>query len=168
MAQPIPRKILRQCTIYVDRVNQIGQASEMTLPPLEFKTETILNAGMTKEKTINMYVISELKAGFKELAIDKDIMKTFGKEDSEYMIAGVLRDAEGGNLVQAVCYMRGKNLKMDFGSWTPGDKAENDYEIAVDYIKYEEDGEPVFEADDYDIAVGGNSLTGYQNTILNG
>ena len=168
MALPIPKKILRNCTIYVDRVNQIGQASEIQLPAIEFKKETVLNAGMVKEKEINMGVLSALVVTFKQLAIDMDVMRTLAQEDLEYMVVGVLRDSEGGDVIQAVCYMRGKNLKLEFDAWTAGGKAENSYEVAVDYYKYEEDGQPVIEADDFDVSIGGQSVFGYSNTMLNG
>jgi len=72
------------------------------------------------------------------------------------MITGALVD-EDGTVHSAVLTIRGFLKQADAGTWKPGDMAEADYQVAVNYYKLEIDGEEIYEIDDFDIRVGGVS-----------
>lgn len=156
----MPRLILRNCTIFIDKMSQIGQASELTLPVPAEKTEELRNAGMVLPIQITMGY-EKLEASAKLTSFDPSIIKLFGLKigtDKEFMITGALVD-EDGTVRSAVAYLRGRIIKHDAGSWKPGDKQESDYSIAANYYKLEIGGNTILEMSPFEIVVGGVSQT---------
>ena len=157
----MPRYILRNCTIFVDRVSKIGQASEITLPVPTEKMEELRNAGMVMPIDIPMGY-EKIEAGFKMSGFDPQVIKLFGLAvgtEKEFMATGALVH-EDGTVANATAYIRGRLMKHDPGSWTPGEMAENDYGIAIRYYKLEVAGETIVEMDPFEVKVGGVSQTG--------
>lgn len=168
MATNIPQYIIKNCTLFTDRDNRIGQVEEITTPEIELKTETFLNGGMVKEREVPMGVVSALTLSFKETAFDGDVMELLGQHDKEFMIVGAMRDADGSNAQDAVIYCRGLMKKFDGGSLKPGDKASSDYEVTADYIKLQIGDREIYEIDDFDFKVAGKSVFGYSDSMING
>lgn len=165
----LPRYILRNCTIFVDRISQIGQASEMELPVPKEKVEELRNAGMVMPIEIKLgYEKLEMK--FKMTAFSPQVLKLFGLkigDTREFMVTGALVDEDGATH-SAVAYVRGFLREAKADSWKPGDKKnENDYEVSVRYYKLEIDGEPIVEMDPFEVKVGGVSQTdGIRRALL--
>lgn len=157
----LPRFILRNCTIFVDRTSQIGQASEIELPVPKEKVEELRNAGMVMPIEVKLgYEKLELK--FKMTSFDPQVLKLFGLKIGdirEFMVTGALVD-EDGTTHSAVAYVRGFLTESKADSWKPGDKKnENDYTVSVRYYKLEIDGEPIVEMDPFSVSIGGTSQT---------
>lgn len=157
----LPKYILRNCTIFVDRVSKIGQASEIELPVPKEKVEELRNAGMVMPIEIKLgYEKLEMK--FKLTAFDPQVMKLFGLKPgsvTEFMATGALVD-EDGTTHSGVAYVRGFLREAKADGWKPGDKKnENDYEVSVRYYKLEIDGEPILEMDPFFVSIGGVSQT---------
>ncbi len=156
----LPRYIMRNCTIFVDRVSQVGQASEMTLPVPEETLDDLRNAGMVMPIEIKLGY-EKLEMGFKMTGFDPDTLKLFGLrvgDTREFMITGALVD-EDGTTHSAVAYVRGFLKKPDAGSWKPGEKSEVDYMVSVRSYKLEVDGLPIIEMDPFEVKIGGASQT---------
>lgn len=155
-----PQFILRNCNIFIDRVSQIGQASEMAIPVPAEKTEEIRNAGMVLPIEVTMGY-EKLEASAKFTSFDPAILSLFGLKigtDKEFMITGALVD-EDGTTRPVVAYLTGRIIKQDGGKWKSGDKAETDYSIVAKYYKLEIDGKPILEFTPFEVSVNGVSQT---------
>lgn len=160
MSSRMPQFILRNCTIFIDRVSQIGQAAEMAIPVPAEKLEEIRNAGMVMPIQVTMGY-EKLEASAKLTAFDPAILSLFGLEigkNKEFMITGALVD-EDGTTRSAVAYLTGRIVKQDAGKWKPGDKSETDYSIAARYYKLEIDGKQILEFSPFEVSVNGVSQT---------
>ncbi|CAH1657260.1 Phage major tail tube protein [Hyphomicrobiales bacterium] len=156
-----PAYILRNCTIFVDRDSKVGQASEITVPPMKVKYEEFRNAGMVKPRRVALGY-ETLEMSFAMTALDPATLKLFGLRpgvEKEFMATAALVD-EDGTVHPATVYMRGFLDGFDPGAWTPGEKASTSHTVSVHYVKLEIDGSPLVEADDYDVKIGGESQTG--------
>ncbi len=157
----LPRYILRNCTIFVDRVSKIGQATEIELPVPKEKVEELRNAGMVMPIEIKLGY-EKLDMKFKMTAFDPQVLKLFGLkigDTREFMATGALVDEDGATH-SAVAYVRGFLRETKADSWKPGDKKnENDYEVSVRYYKLEIDGENIIEMDPFSVSIGGVSQT---------
>ena len=156
----MPRYLLRNCTIFVDRVSKIGQASEVTLPVPTEKLEEMRNAGMVMPIDV-MMGYEKPEAGFKMSGFDPQVIKLFGLAvgvEKEFMVTGALAH-EDGTILNATAYIRGRLNKHDPGSWKPGDMAENDFGITFRYYRLEVAGETLIEMDPFEVKIGGTSQT---------
>lgn len=157
----LPKYILRNCTIWVDRVSQVGQASEIELPVPKEKMEELRNAGMVMPIEVALGY-EKLSLKFKLTAFSPQVLKLFGLKvgvTKEFMATAALVD-EDGTTHSAVAYIRGRLGEAKADGWKPGDKKnENDFEVSVRYYKLEIDGEPIIEMDAFGVAIGGVSQT---------
>lgn len=156
----MPGYILRNCTIFVDRISKVGQASEITLPVPEETVEEVRNAGMVMPIEVKLGY-QKLEMGFKMTAFDPQTLVLFGLKPGvvkEFMATGALVD-EDGTVHSAVAYMRGFLKKPDGGSWKPGEKSESDYAVSIRSYKLEIDGAPIIEMNPFEVKIGGVSQT---------
>jgi P2 family phage contractile tail tube protein len=154
----LPRMLIRNCMLWADRVNKIGQIGDITPPVPQKKLEEMRNAGMIKPREVSLG-FEKLEFSFKMPGLDPQIIKLFGLKpgaENPFMITGALVD-EDGTTHSAVMTILGTMKQSDHGSWKPGDMGENDYQVAVNYYKLEIDGEELIEMDDFDVKVGGVS-----------
>lgn len=158
MTDQRPNFILRNCILYADRQNMIGQIGDITPPVPEAKREELRQAGMIKPRMIHMGY-NALEFSFTMAGLDPKILQLFGLSlgvETPFMITGALVD-EDGTVHSAIMNIRGKLYKADPGTWKGGDMASNSYAVDVDYYKLEIDGVPYIEVDDFDIKIGGTS-----------
>lgn len=164
----MPRYILRNCTVFADRVSKLGQAKEITLPVPTEKLEELRNAGMVMPIDIPMGY-EKMEAGFKLTAFDPQVITLFGLAvgvEKEFMATGALAH-EDGTVVNATAYIRGRLTKNDHGSWKPGEAGENDFSISLRYYRLEVDGRVLIEADPFEVKIGGASQTsGIRSALL--
>lgn len=156
----MPRYILRNCTIFADRISKIGQASEITLPVPTEKVEELRNAGMVMPIDVPMG-FEKIEASFKMSGFDPQVITLFGLQvgvEREFMVTGALVH-EDGTVINATAYIRGRLIKNDHGSWKPGDMAENDYQITLRYYRLEVGGNVLLEMTPFDVSVNGTSST---------
>lgn len=156
----MPRYILRNCTIFADRVSKIGQASEITLPVPAVKVEELRNAGMVMPIDVNMGY-EKIEGSFKLTGFDPQAITLFGLAvgvEKEYMATGALAH-EDGTIINATAYLRGMLIKNDHGSWKPGEAGENDHAITLRYYRLEVDGRVLIEMTPFDVSIGGVSQT---------
>lgn len=156
----MPRYLLRDCTIFADRVSKIGQASEISLPVPTEKVEELRNAGMVMPIDVPMGY-EKPEASFKLTGFDPQVIKLFGLavgEEREFMITGALAH-EDGTVINATAYIRGRLIKNDHGTWKTGEVGENEFSIAVRYYKLEVDGQQLIEMTPFGVSIGGVSQT---------
>lgn len=156
----MPRYILRDCTIFADRVSKIGQAKEITLPVPTEKVEEMRNAGMVMPIDIPMGY-EKMEASFKLTAFDPQVITLFGLavgQEREFMVTGALAH-EDGTIINSTAYIRGRLIKNDHGTWKTGEAGENDFSISLRYYRLEVDGTTLIEATPFDVSIGGVSQT---------
>ncbi|WP_166096874.1 phage major tail tube protein [Rhizobium flavescens] len=168
MAKEVPCYILRDCLLFIDRQNKIGQIGDVTLPALEAKREDMRNGGMIRPRKVYLgYEATEFS--FKMPGFDPQVLKLFGLAlgvETPFMITGALVD-EDGQVHSGVISVRGILYKPNHGTWKGGDLAENDYAVDVRWHKLEVDGEPIQEVDDFVISIGGQVQNqGIRNALL--
>lgn len=155
-----PRYILRNCTIFVDRVSKVGQASEMEIPVPEEKLEELRNAGMVMPIEVKLG-FNKIGLSFKMTAFDPQVLKLFGLRIgviTEFMVTGALVD-EDGTTHSAVAYVRGFLSQTKSDTWKPGDMNQTDYMVSARSYKLEVDGNPLIEMDPFEVLIGGISQT---------
>ena len=156
-----PRFILRNCTVFADRVSKIGQASEITLPVPTEKVEEVRNAGMVMPIDIPMGY-EKMETSFKLTGFDPQTILLFGLAvgvEKEYMVTGALAH-EDGTIINATAYIRGRLIKNDHGSWKPGEIGGNDFQISLRYYRLEVEGNTLIEVTPFEVLIGGVSQTG--------
>lgn len=156
----MPRYILRNCTIFVDRISKIGQANEITLPVPTEKVEEMRNAGMVMPIDVPMGY-EKPEASFKLTAFDPQVIVLFGLAvgaEKEFMVTGALAH-EDGTIINATAYIRGRLMSHDAGGWQSGEPSENDFSVTVRYYRLEVDGRTLIEMDPFNVSIGGVSQT---------
>ena len=164
----LPRFLLRNCMLWADRESKLGQIGDITPPVPQAKLEELRNAGMIKPREVHMGY-EKLEFSFKMPGLDPQILKLFGLKpgtENLFLITGSLVD-EDGVVHSAIMTIRGFLKQADPGNWKPGDMAENDYSVSVNYYKLEVDGDELIEMDDFDVKIGGISQhSGMRNSLL--
>lgn len=164
----LPRYILRNCTLWVDRETKLGQIGDITPPVPTEKLEEMRNSGMIKPREVSLG-FEKLEFSFKMPGVDPQVLRLFGLApgvETPFMITGALID-EDGTAHSAVMNLRGRLKSANPGSWKPGEVSENDLTVAVHYYKLEVDGESLIEMDDFDVVIGGVSQNqGVRNALL--
>ncbi|MBO9441231.1 phage major tail tube protein [Phaeobacter italicus] len=162
-----PAFILRNCVLWADNDVKAGQTSDIGLNMPKEKTEKMRNGGMVKDRSIAMgYELEDLE--FSLTALDPATIKLMtGRPGTEhaFMVTGALVD-EDGTVTSAVYTVRGRLTSSDAGRWKPGDPAEMKCTVVQNYAKLEIGGEEIFEIDDFDYSVGGQSQTGEIRSAL--
>ncbi|WP_116131196.1 phage major tail tube protein [Tropicimonas sp. IMCC34043] len=150
--------VLRDCTAWLDNDSKLGQVPEMTIAKPREITEKFRNGGMIKERTVAMgYELSDLSV--KMTGVDPHTQGLMtGKPGTEntFMFAGALVD-EDGTVHQAVYTSRGRLIDPSDETWAPGQKSEGEYKITQNYARFEIDGAEIWEIDDFDYSVNGES-----------
>lgn len=154
----LPRFLLRDCTLFTDREDKLGQIGDITPPVPKAKVEELRNGGMIKPREVRLQ-FEKLEFSFKMPGLDPQIITLFGfapGTEHPFLITGALVD-EDGTVHSAVMTIRGFLRQADHGTWKGGDMAENDFQVSVNYYKLEVDGDELIEMDDFDIKVRGRS-----------
>lgn len=164
----LPSYLMRDCMLWADRENKLGQIADMTPPVPEAVREAVRNAGMIKGRMVQLGY-NPLEFNFKMPGMDPQILKLHGLKagtDTPFMITAALVD-EDGTTHSAVMSIRGKMYKPDAGTLKGGELGSNDYAVDVHYYKLEIDGEEIYEIDDFAFKVGGVDQNGdIRNALL--
>lgn len=159
MAKRLPAYILRDCSLAIEGDVRIGQCAEITLPKLAEQNEEMRNAGMIKPREVWLG-FEKTEASFKETAFDPAVMKLYGVAggaDKTVIAYGYLMDEDGAEhaaRLEMTCRIK----VMDFGDWAAGEKAENQYELAVHSGQLFVDDEDIYAFSDFNASVGGQEL----------
>ncbi|SMC43241.1 hypothetical protein SAMN06297251_102147 [Fulvimarina manganoxydans] len=151
-----PAYILKNVSLSVEGDVRIGQCQSITIPVLERTMEEFRNAGMIKPREVAMgYEVTT--ATFTETAFDPAVMALFGivNGSNRNIIAYGYLESEDGREHEARFEMVCDFKKVDGGDWSPGEKAETEYEIAVHEGRLVIDGTEVYAYDDFGITIGG-------------
>lgn len=157
-----PSYLLKNCALWANEDVKVGQMSDVTINLPKEKTEGLLNAGMIRERQVGMGVLEHEPLEFTLSAFDPATLKLLTASpgtEVPFMVTGALKD-EDGTTHSAVYYMRGRVVSNDPGTWKVGEKAELKCTVVQNYAKLEIDNQPIFEIDDFDYSVGGESQTG--------
>lgn len=140
--------ILKNFNLFVDGRGYAGRVDELTPPKLAVKTEEHRAGGMDAPVEIDMG-LEKLECSLSTAGIDPDVLKLWGVHVGTQVpltFRGALQ-AEDGNMKSLVIHARGQVRELDFGSWTPGEKAPLKATLACRYYKLELDGQTLHEID---------------------
>lgn len=163
----LPRYVLRDVTLFVDKESMVGQIEELTIPKLTAKKESIRNGGMVKPRQIGLgFEESEFK--FKATAFDPKLLKLFGftpGEDKDIIAYGYYQHEDGTEGV-AICEMTGWFDEFDAGDWKTGDVSKLDGNFCVNTWRLTIDGEEIADVSDFDVKIGGKSTMPSRKALL--
>ena len=143
----LPRK-LKAMAIFVDGIHYAGECTEATPPTLERETEDYRAGGMTGPVKIDM--------GAKELTLTLKMAGHVAALIAKYggsMNGTLLRlvqavQADDSERVEGVeLVARGRLVKFDPGNAEVGDLTEHEYEFALTYLKWVDNGNTLVEVD---------------------
>ena len=161
MPTELPRFIMRNAALFIDKDSYVGQASEIQFPKVKRKMEEIRNAGM--EMPIEVAMGFELpEFSFKMTGHDPKTLKLFGLQIgtiTPLMATAALVDEDGATHSQ-VAFIRGILKELSPDGYKAGDKAEVDYMISVRSFRLQIAGDDIYEMDPFGVSVGGVSQTG--------
>ncbi len=126
----LPAFILKNCSLAIDGNTRIGQCNSITIPVLERTMEEFRNAGMIKPREVAMgYEVTTTT--FKETAFDPTVMSLYGimGGSNRNLVAYGYLESEKGDEHKARFEMVADFKKIDGGEWSPGEKAESEYEL---------------------------------------
>ncbi|MGE8942709.1 phage major tail tube protein [Leptospira interrogans] len=157
----MPRYIMRNAALFIDRESYVGQASEIKFPEIKRKVEEIRNAGMEMPIETPMG-FERPEFGFKMSGFDPATLALFGLrigQMSNLMATAALVD-EDGTVHSQVAFMTGFIRDLTPDAFQAGNKVEVDYMVSVRSYRLEIDGNDVIEMDPFDVRIGGVSQTG--------
>lgn len=164
----LPRK-LKAMTVFVDGQHYAGECTEVTPPTLERETEDYRAGGMAGPVKLDM--------GAKELTMTLKMAGHVAALITQY--AGSLNgvqlrlvqavQADDSEQVQGVeIVARGRLIKFDPGSAKVGDLTEHEYEFALSYLKWLDNGQTLVETDHLNLIdiVGGVDRMAQTRAVL--
>lgn len=142
---------LTNANIYVDGINYLGKAEEVSLPDLKVK--------MAEHKALGMAGAFELPSGFDKMeakikwnAFYPDALRKFANPFTaiDFQVRGNLETWAGGNrAAQApvVVFIVGTPKNFPAGNFKQHDNVELESMVNITYMRVEIDGAPVMEID---------------------
>ena len=143
----LPRK-LKAMALFVDGQHYAGECTEVTPPTLERETEDYRAGGMNGPVKLDMGG-SELTMTLKMAGHVAAMVAQFGGSLSGTQLRLVQAvQADDAEAVQGVeLVARGRMTKLDPGTAKVGDLTEHEYEFALTYIKWVDNGTTQVEVD---------------------
>lgn len=167
MASERPRHIMRNASLFINRVSYIGQASEIGFPEIKRKMQEVFNGGMEVPIEVPMgYEMPE--NSFKMSGFDPAVLKLFGLQigaETELMATAANVD-DDGTTHSMIAYLRGTIKEVKPDAHKRGDTSEVDYTWSFRYFKLEIDGQPIYEMEPFGVSVGGVSQTAHIRRAL--
>lgn len=161
-----PAYILKNCNLVVAGENRIGQCASITIPVLERAMEEFRNAGMIKPREVAMGY-NATTCTFRETALDPAVLTLFGIATGNHPIIayGYLEDEQGTER-SARFEMVADFKNLNGGDWSPGEKSEPEYELAVHEGRLIVDDEELYAFDDFSITIKGKRQQAGMYTAL--
>ena len=137
-------RILKDVSTFLDGRGQLGKASEVKLPVIEKITQE--HTGGLGVVDVDTGKFNKMTASFKFSEYDRTMMAKITSSENQPL---VLRGSQGSGLKSEsiAATMRGVMTKIDTGAYTPGEKAEVEFEMNIRYYKLEIGGRVVWEFD---------------------
>lgn len=134
--------------VFVGGVSLAGRVTKFEHPDLEWATEIANLAGILGSTTIRLD-LKELKAKLGLKDVNRTMMALFGREKDIPIVIRAAARAVDDSVDPLKITLMGKVNKLSSGAWEPGKAADQSYEIDLDYYKYEDNGEVVYEIDKF-------------------
>lgn len=142
------QRLLKNISLFIDGRGYAGKVDEFDPPKLTVKTEEFRAGGMDAPLEVDMGM-EKLEAGLTLSGVDSGALKLFGLTTGSFapMTLRGASQGETGEVEAAVIQLRGQVKEVDWGTWTPGEKAPVKLMVGVRYYKLEIAGEIVHEID---------------------
>lgn len=140
--------VLRNMNLFVDGRGYAGRVDQVTLPTLTVAMEEHRAGGMDAPAEIDMGM-EKLECSWQTSAIDVEILRRWGLAPGAQIpvtFRGAL-ESEDGAVTAVEARMRGTIREVDWGDWTPGEKAPLSCMMAVRYYRLTHGGQVVHEID---------------------
>ena len=140
--------LLKNMALFVDGRGMAGNVEELTLPTLTIKTEEMRNGGMDAPIDTDLGM-EKMECSFTLTKFDRETLMLFGLTSgvaTPLTIRGVVV-SDNGTTTPVVLNLRGMLREIDFGNWTPGEKATLSFSISLRYYKLTHGGQVIHEID---------------------
>lgn len=140
--------ILRNVNLFVDGRGYAGTVDQVTLPTLTVAMEEHRAGGMDAPAEIDMG-LERLECSWQTSAIDIELLRRWGLAPGARIpvtFRGAL-ESEDGAVTAVEARMRGSVKGINWGDWTPGQKAPLSCMMAVRSYRYTQGGEVVHDID---------------------
>ncbi len=150
MPAPIPRSV-KFFNVFIDGVGHRGTVTELELPELAKVTVDHRSGGMDSVIKLDMGLEPPM-AKFTFAEYDADTLSQvglFGVDHMPFTIRGGIPRAgdKADDATSMVANMQGQFVKVEPGSWKPGEANKVKYECALSYYKLTYDGTVICEID---------------------
>lgn len=145
---PAADKILKNFNLFVDGRGYAGNADNVKPPDLALSTEDYRGGGMDAPVKIDMGQ-EAMESTFTLSKFDPDVLKSFGFKsgnDLPLTFRGAIENLDG-TVEPVKVEMRGRITTASPSEWSAGEKATLSVTVSVNYYRWEQNGEELFEID---------------------
>ncbi len=141
--------ILKDMNLFVDGFGHAGNVNSLTPPPLTTLTEEFRGGGMDAPIAVDMGM-EAMESSFELTSLSAQALGQYGLITDARTLLEFRASAEGevSAIVKSVIInMQGKITGIDYGTWTPGEKALLTLTMMLEYYKLTIDGVIIHEID---------------------
>jgi len=141
-------RILRNFQLFFDGIGYAGNCEEVTPPKLAIKLERFLAGGLDGSLPIDMGT-EDMELRFKVNDLGADALSTYGViggPDFTANLRGALQNLDG-SIESVLISCRGKINEVTPSAWQAGQKANDEFAMALTYYRKDVDGSTVIEID---------------------
>ena len=148
-------QVLNNFEVYKSGTNRLYGMAKIKLPSLEHLSTEIKGNGIAGEISVNVRgAYSDLETTITFRGVRPDAVDFLEENSSHRLTAyGAFEYYDAGSgerkVVQFRADMRGTTKSLEFGEWEPGEAAEAELVLTLDYLKYSVDGKELLLIDKY-------------------
>ena len=136
---------LKNCTVYVDGVNHLGEVAEVELPTLKKKLESFRHGGMIAELDADMG-LEKMEATVKYGGLTRSLFRQLGKfgvAGSMIRFVGAYQEDLTGGVVSSEAVMIGMLTEIPGMTAKVGDNTEHTGKMTLSFLKWSVAGREV-------------------------
>ncbi|MBU1001911.1 MAG: phage major tail tube protein [Proteobacteria bacterium] len=140
--------ILKNFALFVDGRGYVGNCDELQPPSLALVTEDYRAGGMDAPISLDMGM-EKLECSFTVSKQCEHLLGQFGVSANngvQLTARGALESLDG-TVIPVALNMRGTVVKIELGSWKPGEKSTLSVTVSLTYYKREQNGSVLHEID---------------------
>lgn len=143
-------RVLKNFNVIIEGRPMVGLAEELTLPPLERKTDEYQSGGMLGPVDMDMGMTG-MKLEFTLAEFNPDVLAGWGLGDASGLPVRFLGAAQSDDSTTATdaieIAVRGRWKKIEQGSVKRGDRSKMKVEMPITYYRYSRNGLALIEID---------------------
>lgn len=161
-------QVLNNFEVFKSGTSRLYGMAKIKLPSLEHLSTEIKGNGIGGEISVNVRGhYSDLESTITFRGVRPDAINFLEEGNSHQLTSyGAFEYYDAGSgerkIAQLRVDMRGTTKSLDFGEWEPGEPAEAELVLTLDYLKYSVDGEELLLIDKYNFISRVNGFDGLE------